>query len=592
MPRKGFSLIEIIVAIGVFALLTVGLYSLLQFVFKSVYQSRLRILETSILNEQIELIRNLTFSDVGILNGSPPGVLTRTITTTRDGIPFIITRTIRNVDDPADGTIGGDPNDTAAADYKFVDVSIICTRCTQNTPLTLSTIVGPRYLEGDPTHGALFIDVFDPLANPIVGADVHVVATSTSPTFDFTETTDNNGRVSLVDLPSGVTAYHITVTKAGHTTDGTVAESALVPNPTKPPATVVAQDLTEISFTIEPIGVVDLSTLSYTCQPIGGVDVDMDGTKLIATNPDILLISTSTVTSAGGLGQFSPLISDAYGFGVSGYDVIGTIPQTPVTILTGTTQPVSLILGANTTHSLLVNVRDGVTRQPLPGATVTVTTSLGYNVSQQTGVGFLRQTDWSDGSGQELFVTGTMYWQDDSNVDAVVDPGNVLLRAVGLGYTGAGTLESSIFDFGSSSNYGNIIWEPVLQLPATGTSSLKFHIATSNSSTPASWNYYGPDGTPSTYYDVSDTVISSLHDGEQFLRYRIYLETASSTVTPVLSDLVFTYTNSCSPPGQAFFSSLSAISHGIQVTRDGYQTQEVSVTPSGDSAVTIDLLAL
>ncbi|MBI4992997.1 MAG: prepilin-type N-terminal cleavage/methylation domain-containing protein, partial [Candidatus Magasanikbacteria bacterium] len=131
IKHKGFTLVEIVVALGVFLLFASGIYSGIQFVFKSVYYSRLKILETGILNEQLEIIRNLPFEDVGIVNGSPSGVLERTATTTRNNIDFEITRTIRNIDDPFDGTIGGTPNDLAPADYKMVEVEIICTNCYQ-----------------------------------------------------------------------------------------------------------------------------------------------------------------------------------------------------------------------------------------------------------------------------------------------------------------------------------------------------------------------------------------------------------------------------------------------------------------------------
>lgn len=593
MRKRGFTLIEIVVAIGVFALLTVGLYTTMQFIFKSVYQSRLRILETGILNEQLEIIRNLTFSDVGIVLGSPPGVLTRTTTTTRNGITFVVTRTIRNHDDPADGVIGGTPNDTAPADYKFVDVDIECTGgCTQLRPLSLSTIVGPRYLEGDPTHGALFIRVFDAEARPVVGASVHVVATSTNPVFDFVDTTDSDGMLRIVDLPQGINAYHLTVTKQNYTTDSTVPPSVSVPNPNKPPATVVAQDLTEISFTIEPVATVNASTIGATCSPIGSVPLSMYGSKLIGTSPDVVAVNTSSATNASGVKTFTPLGSDTYTLGATGYDVIGTIPQTPANILAGATQPVVLVLGPATTRSLLVNVRDSVTKQPLPNATVTVTSSLGYNTTIVTDVGFLRQTDWSGGPGQDQFVTSTRYLSDDSNIDITTQEGNVLLRQVGAGYASDGLLESSTFDFGSNVNYGNIVWEPLAQVADTGTSSLRFQIATSPSSTPSSWNYLGPDGDPTSFYTVSDTVIAPIHDGDRYLRYKLYLSTASSTVTPVLSDVVFTYTNSCTPPGQAYFSSLTNSAHTVTASHTGYQTDYVTVTPAAGGRVMIDLLAL
>ena len=57
----GFSLIEVMMGVAIFSLFMVGIYSGTQYVFKVVYNSRLHIIETGILNEQLEIIRNLPF---------------------------------------------------------------------------------------------------------------------------------------------------------------------------------------------------------------------------------------------------------------------------------------------------------------------------------------------------------------------------------------------------------------------------------------------------------------------------------------------------------------------------------------------------
>ncbi|HOX61075.1 MAG TPA: prepilin-type N-terminal cleavage/methylation domain-containing protein, partial [Candidatus Magasanikbacteria bacterium] len=76
--RRGFALIEVLVAIGIFLVFAIGIYSGIQFVFKVVYFSRLKILENAILGEQIEMVRNMPFESVGIVGGVPSGVLART----------------------------------------------------------------------------------------------------------------------------------------------------------------------------------------------------------------------------------------------------------------------------------------------------------------------------------------------------------------------------------------------------------------------------------------------------------------------------------------------------------------------------------
>ncbi len=588
--KKGYSLVEIIVTLGVFLVFAIGIYSSLQFIFKVVYNSRLRIIETGILNEQIEIIRNIPFNDVGIVNGSPSGVLERTVTTTRNGIDFEITRTIRNIDDAFDGTIGGSPNDTAPADYKLVELSVICVRCGQTDPIIISSYIGPKYLEGNQWNGALFISVYDSLAQPVQGATVRVWATSTSSTVDITDVTNNAGELNIVDLPEGVGEYHLTVHKAGYTADKTVTSSLQNPNPTKPPTSVIAQSVSSISFWIDLVSQINLSTQDSSCQPVGSVPVSFAGSKLLGTSPDIRMVSTTVSTDSSGLYTFSNLIWDTYGIRPTGYDLLGTIPPLPIAIAANTVQDVDLILGPQTANSLLVNVLDSVTGQPVANANVTVT-STSYNQSLQTGVGYIRQTDWSGGGNQLNMVDNTKYWSDDGGVENSSPAGDLKLRLVGQNYVPSAELESSIFDLGVSANLVNIDWQPLAQPPETGSTSLRFQVATSVTTTPTSWDYFGPDGTALTYYDQTTPVVSSVHDGDRYLRYKTYLTTDTVSTTPTLSDFTLTYTTSCTPPGQAYFGSLSATSYAVEVSKTGYQTKTSQVDVNGNLSMTVDLVS-
>lgn len=591
MNKRGFSLLEILVAVAVFMIFVIGIYSGIQFVLKVVYQSRLRIIETGILNEEIETIRNLAFSDVGIVNGSPLGVLERVVTTTRNGIDFTITRTIRSIDDPFDGTIGGNPNDTAPADYKKAHVEVVCTSCGQQSPLSMVTRVAPRYLEGNVNNGALFVQVFDANAQAVQGANVRVFATSTATTtIDIVDTTDNSGMLRLVDLPSGIGAYRIWVTKSGYVPDQTRTTSVSLPNPVKPHASVVAQDVTSISFSIDRVSELQIQTKNASCQAVGTVSVDVAGTQLIGTNPNTYLVSTTLATDSGGNHNMQQLHWDAYGLRPQGYDLIGSIPALPLTIAPNVIQPIELILGPNTSRSLLVNVADSVTRLPVSDATVLVT-STGYSQSLQTGVGFISQTDWSGGSGQQTMVDPTQYDTDDGNLTINNPIGDVTLRLVGQNYVTAGELESSIYDLGVAANFVNLSFNPLSQPPATGTSSLRFRLASSSTSTPSSWTYYGPDGTTSTYYTETTPSIHSVHNGDQFIRYKAFLSTASTTYTPTLSDVAVSYTTSCTPPGQSYFGSLSNQTYSVTVTKNGYQQHNEQVTVSNDVSLAVDLVA-
>lgn len=587
---SGFSLLEVMIGVAVFALFAVGIYSGIQLVFKIVYNSRIKILESGILNEQIEIIRNMPFEQIGIVNGSPAGVLERTVTTTRNNINFTVTRSIRNIDDPYDGVIGGTPNDTAPADYKLVQVEIICVSCNQQTPAFLSTLVAPKNLEGNLNHGALFIQVFDANAVPVQGAIVHLVSTSTNPTIDLTDTTDNEGMLRIVDLPPGIGVYQISVNKTGYTTDQTMISTVSNPHPTKPGVSVVAQDITNISFSIDKVSGLQVYSINKSCQVVGNVGFNFLGTKMIGLEPDVFLVDQSITTNGSGYYSLPNLVWDNYGFRPSGYDLIGVIPSVPIVLPPDVEQPVQLILGSATANSLLVQVRDSITGQPLSSSTIRLSAT-GYDQTKATGVGFVNQTNWSGGSGQLDYIDETKYAADDGKVEINSLAGDLKLKKVGQNYVSSGWLESSIFDLGVEANFVNVIFNPASQPEEVGADSLRLQMATSNTSTPTNWDYFGPDGTVSTYYDPANIVIDDINNNNRYFRYKVYLNTLSATNTPTLSDVSFTYVTSCTPPGQAYFGGLVNQVYNLEVSHPGYQTSTQAVTISDDMIVGVDLSA-
>ena len=350
---------------------------------------------------------------------------------------------------------------------------------------------------------------------------------------------------------------------------------------------MIAQNVIEMTFSIDLVADMSVETLNASCVPVGSTDVSLVGTKRIGITPDVYTVDQDVTTNGSGEYLFSDLVWDTYQFDVTGYDIIGSIPNERIDLLPGVSQPVQLILGTATTHALRVDVVDSVTGQPIANATVLVT-STSYSEEKVTGVGTVGQTDWSGGSGQGVWSDETKYWVSNS-VDVLTSPGDVMLTGAGGVYLSSGELESSIIDLGTQASCVQLAWEPVAQPPETGADSLKFQIATSPSSTLESWDYLGPDGTNATYYTVSDPLIHDIHDGDEFFRYKVYLETASTTYTPRLSDMSLIYTNSCTPPGQVYFGNLGSSQHSIVVSAPGYESYTTSVNLSGDTNVIVQL---
>lgn len=580
--NRGFSLVEVIVATAIFAIVAGAIYQGFISITALISASRDKVTAVDLINAEFELIRNLSYGNVGIQGGIPNGVLAATTTALRDGREFYVHRTIRNIDDSFDGTIGGSPNDLSPADYKMVQISVSCTSCKK--PLELSSVsnVAPKNLETASTNGALFVRVFDANGNPVPQADVHVENAGLG--VNINETTDNQGLLAIVDVPPASNSYRIVVTKPGFTTDRTYAPSVSNPNPIKPDATVLLQQLTQVSFVIDKVSTINVSSKNMQCSPVPNVPFTISGNKLIGASPDVLKFSGDYSTDGSGLKTLNNIEWDTFSFEVgSGFNLAGVNPPSPFSVLPDSVQNVDIVFADGVPNNLLVTVKDGVTGLPLSEVNLTLTQ--GSNIaSKVTGRGYLEQTDWSGGSGQVDFLDPLRYFSSDGNIETD-GIGELSLSKILGDYVPSGVLTSSIFDTGTTSNFSNIIWAPTDQPPQAGAESVRFQLATSADNTATTtWEYLGPDGTTASYYTVSDNNLNSIHDGDRYFRYRVFLRTASQNKTPNISSIAVTYTSDCIPPGQALFSALSSGNHDLLLEKSSYQSQTfpVNIITNGD----------
>ena len=569
--QKGITLIEVIISIG----LIVTLFSGILFAYFSILMvtknSSVREEALGILTREIEIVRGLPFDQVGTIGGIPSGILSQTkVVTSTAGNTFSVSATVRSIDDPFDGTISSNPADTAPADYKAVEFQITCTSCTTFVPVTITTTVAPKNLESSSATGSLFINAFDAAGNGVPGATVHVINASVTPAINLTDTTNQNGILQLVGVPTSTQGYHIDVTKSGYSLDRTYAPGAVGnPNPIVPDATVAQGTLTQISFLIDRVSTMRVQTKNMFCGTVAGQDFTLQGDKIIGINPDVLKFSTSSTTDAQGKRTFSDLELDTYtlGFGGASYDLMGTMPLTPIIVNPSSTVDFAFILTATTPHSLVVTVKDAVTSQGVASSTVTITKA-GFSRTIITGRNTLLETDWS----------GNNYASQDGGLDADTVPGTLSMLAGINGYstTTVSWLISRTYDAGSStSKYFGLSWNPATQPGGTGPNSVTFQVATNNDN--ATWNFVGPDGTGSTYYASASTTMPVAHFGDRYLRYKIFMSTQDASFTPSVDDVSIEFSGACVPPAQAYFGGLSAGTYSIDVSADGYQSATSSV---------------
>lgn len=568
-------MIEVVIAAAIFAVVSMAIYQGFVSITRLVSVSRDKIAAIDLMNAEFELVRNIPFAKVGLLGGIPVGVVAPTSTVMVDGRQFSVTRVIRNIDDPFDGTIGGSPNDLSPADYKMMQVNVVCQNCKDSSDFEAHTVFAPKNLESASTNGALFVRVFDANGNPVPQANVSVQ----NPTLGISinETTNNEGLLQIVDAPPGQNSYRITATKSGFTTDRTYATSTSNPNPVKSDATVLLQQLTQVSFVIDRVSDLNIRTITDKCLPVPNVPFSIDGTKLIGTSPNVFKWNGSFSTNSSGEYNINNLEWDVFSFALSGGNYLaGTNPIFPISILPDSTQNIDLVVAEGSPSFLSVGVKDGSTGLPISGASVTISRT-GFSETLDTNQGYFRQTNWSGGSGQVNWSDETRFHTSDGNIDTSNPAGDLkLVQSLG-NFVPSGFLVSSIFDTGTSSNWSKVDILPADQNPSLGSDPVKYQIATSPDNTATTtWNFLGPDGTASSFYTITNNSINSVHNGSRYIRYKIFLSTINPALSPTVSDFVISFSSSCIPPGQVTFGGLSTGLYDIEVVAPGYSTQTVN----------------
>ncbi|MEW5805297.1 MAG: LamG domain-containing protein [Patescibacteria group bacterium] len=147
------------------------------------------------------------------------------------------------------------------------------------------------------------------------------------------------------------------------------------------------------------------------------------------------------------------------------------------------------------------------------------------------------QTDWSGGSGSQeaVFFSPTEF---DTASSAIIFSGGSL--ELNLASSTSGDLSSVVFD--SQQEKGVILLSLLWQGTLGSGNSVKFQLASADSSS-GPWTFVGYDNTSSSYYPSSGSaqsntavpIISKNHFNHRYLRYKIFL-TGTST-SPLIQDI-------------------------------------------------------
>ncbi len=385
--QGGFTLIETLIGSAVFLIVALSAYSAFNVLMDVAVASRIKVAATELANERFEIMRNLPYVDVGIVGGLPIGKIIRNQNIIRDGYSFTVVTTIRSVDDTFDGTIGGSPSDTSPADYKLADMDITCSNCKNFSTLNFTTLVAPHALETASNNGALYVRTIDASGVPVANASVHIVNTQTNPDTIIDETTDSSGWIKIVDAPPGTGAYNLTATKPGYSQDQTYPIGGVAgPNPIKPNANVVTQQVTQLSLAIDRLSSLAMTTVDSSCVALPNIGFSLTGTKTIGVG--ILKYPTQNFTTNSGANYTIPNLEwDTYGVLLTSasYDLAGTTLLPSFVVNPNENKTLQLIAVPHVNRALLVSVKDS-TNATIDDATVRLQRS-GFDQTKTTNSG-------------------------------------------------------------------------------------------------------------------------------------------------------------------------------------------------------------
>ncbi len=419
----GFTLIEALVLLAVFSILTLGFYNLYILAMTNIIESKKRLVAVELANQELEVLRNTPYEEIALATTPTPptgsvgfGSMLYDSTITFSDIDYRILKEIYYIDDPTDG-LSTDPNpntDALPADYKNVIISVLWGKGVTDASIEKQKVqlssyfIPPGGNELGIMDGIISINVVD--VNGSVSGIYVEIDDVNGTAFFSSGTTDDSGNIIFGSVPAAQDEYRITV---GDGTDSYEIISTLPTvtswgNPLYTDLSSVAGTITALTVTTEKLPNLDffVATDPY-CKTVGVASFDLIGGRFLGTdfaNNDVFLngsLTTMTVTTdSGGILDLStvPGYEASAGYyevvspSVAGHTFWKLSPgddtnRFATQALPGEDFNCGLIFLDNATDSVLVTVTDSDTGFPLSEADVRLSNSgLGYVAETSTDV--------------------------------------------------------------------------------------------------------------------------------------------------------------------------------------------------------------
>ncbi len=282
--KKAFTFIESLVVLFIFSVVLVSFYSTFSIGSRHIIESKNRLAAISLANQKMEIIRNLSYENVGITGGIPNGPIDPDEHETVNGRNFHILTDIRYRDDDFDGTQGGSPSDIIPADYKVVRITVKWGEETANQEVFLTSFFVPSGVETTAGGGTLSLNVMNSEGQGVSSVNVHIVNSAAG--VDFNSTTDASGNLLIPGAPS-TGEYQITLSKSNY--ENVTTYPAFPSGPYNPPIdenfSIAEGSLMVKSFIMNLLSDIKITTADPFDQPIGNLDFSLEGGRILGTDP-------------------------------------------------------------------------------------------------------------------------------------------------------------------------------------------------------------------------------------------------------------------------------------------------------------------
>jgi prepilin-type N-terminal cleavage/methylation domain-containing protein len=357
---EGFTIIEVLAATVVFAILATAFAATLSASLRSFAASKARTKAEQIASSELEEAHRLAYADLGTVGGNPPGVLPATRTVADGGRQLQVATRVSYVNDPVPS------HGQTGADYKSVRVTV--TLVGSPTVLAqMSTLVAPPAAPSL-SKGQIKAQVVDYALNqPVAGATVTLGSGPDAPRSDVT---DADGQVSFAALAptaaSGTTSkYTLTASATGYQT----LPEDLPPAPSASSALAASAVYSTVLRVFRPatitVHLVDVTGAPFTAAAEISISSSRGAGTFAATGAD------TVITSVAGEALI-PSVS--YTIGATGTGVVaasstvvvpGDSPANPV-------GDVTLVMQSTASGQIEVHVQS-ILGTPIVGAAVEVT---------------------------------------------------------------------------------------------------------------------------------------------------------------------------------------------------------------------------